>query len=255
MNKILIFIVAFMFSLLVKSQNLTSSDSIIPKFCIEGYFFLQKPEAIPANSRLFILKDSVENKVLGIEYAEGKYLSEKAKNLAVPIEKIANAQYLLDQYNSSQSFPSLITDGGAEENIVNVNDKFPKFTAKDINGKKWSNKDCKDKVMVLNLWYSGCGPCRKEMPELSTWKDQYPDIVFLSSTFENADIAKSIVEKHQFNWTHLVDDKQFLKWLGGKGYPMTIVVDKKGVIRLIENGTSIIQRDNILEAIKECANE
>lgn len=63
--------------------------------------------------------------------------------------------------------------------------------------------------MVLNLWFTGCAPCRAEMPILSTWKDEMPDVMFFSSTYEDAEKAKPVLEQQKFNWIPLINDKQF----------------------------------------------
>ena len=115
----------------------------------------------------------------------------------------------------------------------------------------WTHEDVKGKVMVLNLWFTGCGPCRKEMPELSTWKDEMPDVMFFSSTYETAEIAKRVLDKVHFNWIPLVNDTQFHKFIGNNGYPLTIVVDKSGKIAAFEYGTSPEQRASLKNKISE----
>ena len=59
-------------------------------------------------------------------------------------------------------------------------EQFPSFCETDMDGRTWTNDSVRGHVMVLNLWYSGCGPCRAEMPELSTWKEQLPEVMFSS---------------------------------------------------------------------------
>ena len=93
------------------------------------------------------------------------------------------------------------------------------------------------------------------MPELSTWKELYPDVVFLSATYEDADKARPVVEKLGFTWRHLVNDTLFLRWNNGKGFPMTIVVDKNGIIRRAVNGTNPGIRADILSTIAGCVEE
>ena len=131
---------------------------------------------------------------------------------------------------------------------------FPSFRETDIDGRIWTNDSVRGRVMVLNLWYSGCGSCRAEMPELSTWKEQMPEVMFFSATFHDAETAKRITDKHHFTWTHLVEAKDMMSWIGTEGFPLTIVVDKQGIVRYAVHGTSEEKRAELVAKIKEADN-
>ena len=75
--------------------------------------------------------------------------------------------------------------------------------------------------------------------------------MFFSSTYENANRAKPILEAQKFNWIPLVNDTQLKKYVGAKGYPMTIVIDKNGIIAKIEYGTSPTQREELKATIQQ----
>jgi thiol-disulfide isomerase/thioredoxin len=105
--------------------------------------------------------------------------------------------------------------------------------------------------MVLNLWFTGCGPCRAEMPELSQWKTEMPDVMFFAATYEDAATARPVVERQGFNWIQLVGDTQFKEWIDESGYPLTVVVDKAGNVTHVEHGTSPVQRETLKQKIQE----
>lgn len=128
---------------------------------------------------------------------------------------------------------------------------FPRFCYTDIDGEEWSNQKVKGHVLVLNVWYSGCGACIKEMPELSQWKDELPDVVFLSANFEKEEVVRRIAERHGFNWHHLANDDQFIRLMGQNGFPMTVVVDKEGIVRSIVHGTNVAKRAALRQKIEE----
>jgi thiol-disulfide isomerase/thioredoxin len=50
----------------------------------------------------------------------------------------------------------------------------PNFTW-DENGKKMSMKDLKGKIVLINLWATWCGPCKKEIPDLITINNELKD--------------------------------------------------------------------------------
>jgi len=64
-----------------------------------------------------------------------------------------------------------------------------------------------------------------------------------------------ITDKHHFTWTHLVEAKDMISWIGAEGFPLTIVVDKKGIVRYAIHGTNETTRAELLKIIKEAEAE
>ncbi|MBR6549841.1 MAG: TlpA family protein disulfide reductase [Paludibacteraceae bacterium] len=216
---------------------------------IDGHFFNEMPVSKSNISKMHMLQTPNGTMALGLELSTE--LSEEALKHALPKVQIPEADILLQKYNEAKGANSSISLTVAKKATLNVGDKFPAFSAMDIDGKRWNQEDVKGKVMVLNLWYSGCAPCRAEMPELSTWKSEMPDVMYFSATYESAEVARPIIEKQGFNWTHLVENTQFKEFIGSNGYPMIIIVDKAGVVSMIEHGTSPTQRAELKKKIEE----
>lgn len=201
---------------------------------LNGYFFNELPASVKTNGI------SADTKIFSIETSEGikatclyspsLILSEESLQYAVPEDDVKEGSELLRRYNERRNGSGVSLTVNTSGPLIKIGDKFPSFSAMDINGTTWTNADIEGKVMVLNLWFTGCGPCKREMPELSEWKDEMPDVMFFSSTYESPEIARQVLDKGIFNWIHLVNDKQFKEWIGGHGYPLTIVVDKAGEI-------------------------
>lgn len=222
---------------------------------LNGHFFKELPavvknQATPQDMKMFFIETPNAAKVLCM-YSPSIELSEETLKYSVPAEDIAEGKELLRRYNEQR------VEGGISFRIesskpqIKIGDTFPKFSSTDIAGKTWTNEDVKGKVMVLNLWFTGCEPCRREMPELSTWKDEMPDVMFFSSTYEAPEIACQVLDNVKFNWIHLVNDTQFKEWIGKNGYPLTIIVDKSGKIAAFEYGTSPEQRAALKSKISE----
>lgn len=228
------------------------TDTIVPQYCVNGYFFTSKPDLPEGNISMTMLKDSKGNKVIAFTIDDVE-LPEELTRQAVPTERVRDGQKMLEDYQALREMISLTRqpDNQPNHDAPQLNEPFPKFSAKDIDGKTWNNEAVKGKPMVINLWYSGCGPCLREMPELSTWKEMFPDVMFFSATFHDAATTRRITEQRQFTWTHLVNEKEMMKWIGGKGFPLTIVVDKDGIVRHLVHGTNKQKRQAIVDCIRQ----
>lgn len=244
MKKFILLFTLIIATLCANAQTVKPQTIIV----IDGYFFNEMPVSKQNIAKMHMLQTPNGTMALGLELNEK--LTEEAIKHSIPKESVPDADILLQKYNEAKGANNSITLSVARKAALNVGDKFPSFTASDIDGKQWTEAAIVGKVAVFNLWYSGCGPCRAEMPELSIWKNEMPDVMFFSSTYESADIARPIVEKHGFNWIHLVDNEKFKEFIGSNGFPMTIIVDKHGIVSMIEYGTSPTQRTALKERIE-----
>lgn len=220
-----------------------------PIVIVNGYFFHDLHTALKdlkGGYAMYMISTPGGTKAVGI-HVDGDIPVNMVKS-AVPVEKVTEGDELLRRYHEAVAKGKLRATAKNQPDIK-AGDEFPQFSATDTQGRVWTNADVKGKVMVLNLWFTGCGPCRAEMPELSAWKNEMSDVMFFSSTYESAQVAKPVLEKQKFNWTALVDDKQFVKYVGNAGYPLTIVVGKNGKVRYVGHGTSAQKRKALHQAI------
>lgn len=220
-----------------------------------GHFFYELPAAVkssstPQDMKMFFIETPNATKAVCM-YSPSVELSEESLQYAIPMENVSEGEELMRRYNEQKDGETISFSLSATKPLIKIGDTFPDFSASDIIGKTWTNADISGKVMVLNLWFTGCGPCRGEMPELSAWKEEMPDVMFFSSTYESPEIARQVLDKTKFNWIHLVNDTQFKKWIGGNGYPLTVIVDKSGKIAAFEYGTSPEQRASLKNRILE----
>ncbi|MBQ8225475.1 MAG: TlpA family protein disulfide reductase [Bacteroides sp.] len=214
---------------------------------INGLFFSEKPEPFPCGvpMQIGLLKDSIAGKVAIANYDTP--LSDEARKLAIPVEEIERGEELL---KTAQSARLITMTTKCPSLDIELGDAFPKFKLTDNQGKVWTNRDFKGKQVVLNFWFTGCGPCKREMPELNSWIEKYPNVLFVAVTFQSAaDIEKVITEK-DFRFHQLIDAQSLLQKLGVKEYPTTMVLDTDSKLQYVEIGTTPIQRKNILRQLK-----
>ncbi len=227
-------------------------DTIVPKFLINGYFFREMPKLPDAMPSVTRLRDNEGNSVVAIGLDVD--LPKSVVRKAIPREQVHNADQFQNGVNMMRTMQELTQANVKADGTFyspKAGEHFPQFSEKDMDGRTWTNDSVRGHVMVLNLWYSGCGPCRAEMPELSTWKEKFPNVMFFSATYHDAEIVRRITDKHHFTWTHLVEAKDMMSWIGTEGFPFTVVVDKQGVVRYAVHGTSETKREELLAKIKE----
>ena len=105
-------------------------------------------------------------------------------------------------------------------------------------------------VVVYHFWKTWCGPCRVEYPELYKLYQQYKDsndVRFISVSCGNSEMpdaqallaaTKTFLSDRDIHMPIYADPVSYtqiqiakLMAAGGFEYPMTIVVDRKGVVR------------------------
>jgi thiol-disulfide isomerase/thioredoxin len=98
--------------------------------------------------------------------------------------------------------------------------------------------DFHGKVVVINLWASWCGPCRREVPEYEKVRKAYAgrDVEFIGLTTEDPITSSSRVKKFvrdfSFNFRIGWADHETARTLmnGKNAIPQTLVIDAEGHI-------------------------
>lgn len=117
---------------------------------------------------------------------------------------------------------------------------LPAFALTDLQGKLVTSKSLLGKPVVLNLWFTRCGPCIAEMPALNRIQREKAgtEIVFLALTFESKERVQAFLQKQPFTFRHLVDAKQYCQQFE-TGYPITIFVGRDGLIKRVLEGIEV----------------
>jgi thiol-disulfide isomerase/thioredoxin len=107
-----------------------------------------------------------------------------------------------------------------------------------LDNKSFRLADFHGKVIVINLWASWCGPCRREVPDYERVRRGYlknGNVEFIGLTADDpADAAKvqRFVRETGFSfllgWAN--DDILLVLMNGSRSIPQTIVVDRNGAV-------------------------
>ncbi len=145
---------------------------------------------------------------------------------------------------------SLIKDGNLADVQLGLGDVMYDFTVTEASGKEVTLSEMlKEKDMVLlNFWYTTCSWCLKEFPYMEQAYQTYQDKVGIIALnpYEQNEVIKPFQETNGLSFTMANCPASWSNTFGVTGYPTSIVVDRYGVICLIEAGglTSVTPFNN-----------
>lgn len=166
--------------------------------------------------------------------------------LIVFIDFSANAQ--TNKYSLSKCAKAYYGDTtrSREQKQVELRDciigkPFPAFSATTIKGKKYSDADLKDKVVLVTSWFASCAPCIAEMPILEELNNKYKDKEFLLLSFSADDVKRinKFLKDHPLDYEIFPDSDPLIMhgMQTSYGYPTNLIVNKKGEIVEFRTGT------------------
>nr|WP_242696487.1 TlpA disulfide reductase family protein [Longitalea luteola] len=109
----------------------------------------------------------------------------------------------------------------------------PDLSGSDLAGNKVQLSSLKGKVVVLNFWGTGCGPCIREMPQLNKLVEKFRSndkVVFLAITSDKTEKLRSFFRNRQFNYTVVNNVAGVIERYNIDALPVHIVIDKNGRI-------------------------
>jgi peroxiredoxin len=127
------------------------------------------------------------------------------------------------------------------------------FTLTDLQGKSWTLKDLKGKVVLVNFWATWCPPCQKEMPDLEALYNRYKDqgfvILAISEDEETNKVAPFIAER-KISYPILLDPGQKVNNLFQvEGIPKSFVYDREG--KLVAQSIDMRTQRQFLEMLAQ----
>lgn len=129
-------------------------------------------------------------------------------------------------------------DGTATFLKVEERKSAPELIAIDFKGKTVDLKNYKNRIVVLNVWGSWCGPCRKEAKELQELyvKNKESGVEFIGINIRDSKVsAEKFISNFGITYPNIFD-RDGIKLLGFKdtlpanAIPSTVLIDKNGKV-------------------------
>lgn len=213
------------------------------KFLIDGCFFSEMPtECEGRDLEVVMLKKEGGGNLMVISNLA---LTDKSKAYAMPSSAVPDAGFWIAEAAKDTHVRMSMKINAPEKTLLVEGDKLGSFAVRDLDGKSWGGSAASGRPMLLNFWHTGCGPCRKEMPEISAWVDEFPGTDFLAVTYNTPDEIKPVVADRGFRFVQIASDRTLWDMFGIKQTPTTVLVDASGTIRKVVVGTNREKRDII----------
>lgn len=121
-----------------------------------------------------------------------------------------------------------------------LGDVMRDFTVTTVDGQALTLSELlqEKQAVVLNFWYTGCGPCKNEFPLLQAAYEAYSDkleVITMNPTDITGDDAASIIafrDSYGLTMPMATCSSQWLSALGFSSYPTTVIIDRYGVLCL-----------------------
>jgi thiol-disulfide isomerase/thioredoxin len=204
-----------------------------------------------------LFNSSAAMQLLSGSNTEGNFLPLILEVRAQAYEKIGNASLAFDDYKKlytigqataldslqrlfpmvnvkQKDFTSFIAalKPNQGKNVANK-DLAPNFSGTDLKGNKVSLADLKGKIVVVNIWGIGCGPCIAEMPMLNELVKAYqnqPDVVFIAITADQKDALTNFFKNRSFAYQVINNVGSISAQFNTNALPVHMVIGKNGEV-------------------------
>jgi len=118
-------------------------------------------------------------------------------------------------------------------NSLLIASQLPEIKLISVDGQEVSTQSLLDTPLIINVWYSTCEPCRRELPAFADADAQYRNQVrFVGVNIkDSASVAKEFASQYGVKFELLLDKNgQFISQLGIATAPVTLAINPQGVI-------------------------
>jgi peroxiredoxin len=123
---------------------------------------------------------------------------------------------------------------------VQTQSAAPDFTLRSAQGPSLRLHEQRGQVVLVNFWASWCGPCRQEMPHLSSLYEKYRSAGFVLLAVNIDDDAQhgaATAARWGLRFPVLLDsDKRVTRLYDLGSMPATVLIDRDGRVRHLHRG-------------------
>jgi peroxiredoxin len=140
-----------------------------------------------------------------------------------------------------------------------ANQPAPNFTLDSNGGKPVSLAQYKGQVVMLNFWASWCVPCKQEMPLLESIHKKYGKMGFTMigvNVEPDSKAANAVLKQIPVSFPVVYDtESKVSKLYQVSGMPSTVIIDRKGQVRMLHKGYKPGDENEYLDSIRALIRE
>lgn len=157
----------------------------------------------------------------------------KQQNLSISIKRFCCLILIITLVSLSLSCFKAPEDSA----LLGINKPAPSFTLSDLEGKKVSLEDYRDKVVMIEFFTTWCLPCQMSAPDIQSVFEKYKDKGFyviaisIDEGSNSIHSVKTFVKEYNISFPTLMDDGRVSKKYGVFSIPTAFIIDRNGNIR------------------------
>ena len=107
----------------------------------------------------------------------------------------------------------------------------PQIRGTTLDGVRLTSESLKGKPVVVNFWFTSCGPCIKEIPELNDLANEFAGKArFLAFATDDAEPIKEFLKRREFGYEIVPSSSRLARAFGVEAYPSHYIIDSEGNI-------------------------
>ena len=197
-----------------------------------------------ANIKNDSIKNALSTTLLDSDEKNSEFVEDALNKLSASSE---TGKLIVDNYRQQKD------EQQALRNRVKEGMPAPDITFQNEKGKTLHLDKLKGKITLIDFWASWCGPCRKEIPHVKKYYEEYKNkgVQFISVSIDaKKDVWTKALKEEQMPWLQgwaPNSGKDVLNTYQFNGIPFLILLDKKGNIY-----RKYLRGEKIKQAIEDC---